>query len=67
MASLAVIHLETSWVAIDPDGSLCCGCGDVCFLYQWQFTLFMDGVATAGNWNLCASCYEVLQDNEKLN
>ena len=63
MASLAKVVL--GWEEVDPDGSACHSCGDLCYLFMAQAYYQISGCKKEYvNAVLCNSCDEMMRDSD---
>lgn len=61
---VVTIRIQLSWVRDRPDGSVCCRCGDVCYLTMWRLVLWAPKLLTRTETPhcLCGSCYDAIED-----
>lgn len=72
MAGPIYIRVEASWVwrEVDPDGSVCDGCEEVCYLHQNSLFLeskINDVRSVFYSMTFCDSCKEVVDDSLREN
>lgn len=72
MAGPIYISIEASWVwqEVDPDGSTCDGCEEVCYLHQHHLHIeskVNDTYSIFHCMRFCDSCKEVVEDSLREN
>jgi hypothetical protein len=62
MATHATIELEVSWVRVEPDGSECVCCGDICYLWMWTLIVTASKFVNINDTEivLCDSCHQLV-------
>ena len=65
-SSTITIRINLYWDRVQPDGSACVLCGDVCHLRMWRLFVTTETPAsvTATDNCACDSCHQVLMEQD---
>jgi len=66
MAGELFVSVRVEWISVDPDGSLCECCGDMCMLSMFRLSISVGSNGDIGSdcdVVLCRSCHDAITED----